>query len=44
MANSISKKTKKIFKKVTKRENLGKILIIVSGLALIASSVLPYIL
>ena len=44
MASPFVKKTKKILRKVTKKENLGKMLIVISGLALIASSVLPYIL
>lgn|GEM_PF-3256810 len=35
---------RKIWKKITKREFLYKTLIIVSSLALIATSVLPYIL
>jgi len=38
------KNLKKIARKSVKRENLTKILIVVSTLALLATSVLPYII
>lgn len=38
------KKIKRIVKRVTRKEIMFKVLVIVSGLALVATSVLPYIL
>ncbi len=38
------KEIKKKIKRMFKRENIYKIVIIISGLALVATSVLPYIL
>jgi hypothetical protein len=38
------KSIKKTFRKALKRENLTKLLIILSTLALIATSILPYII
>jgi len=37
------KKLKKLFKRLTKRETLAKILIIVSSLALLGTSILPFL-
>jgi len=38
------KKLRKFFRKITKKENLTKIIILVITIILIASSVLPYVL
>ncbi|HSX39359.1 MAG TPA: hypothetical protein VLI92_02105 [Candidatus Saccharimonadales bacterium] len=40
---SKKKKFKKILKTLTKRENLAKIVVIVSSLALLGSSILPFL-
>lgn len=40
---STKKKLKTLWKKVTKRENLAKFVIIISSLALLASSILPFL-
>ena len=40
---SKKKKFKQVLKKLTKRENLAKIVVIVSSLALLGSSILPFL-
>jgi hypothetical protein len=40
----IKKSTRRFFRKLTKKETLVKVIVIASGLALLATTVLPYLL